>query len=434
MSFWSGLKNLQAWVSPGALGIAAVALVAILQFTGLPIVDRIGLATFDTYQRAAPRPYEDVPVRIVDIDDESIRRLGQWPWSREDIAILTDRLAQAGAAVIAYDIVFSEPDRTSPAGLAQRLRAGGNDQAAALLADLPDPDATAAEAMEMAPTVLGYFLTHDGQVPAPEPKAGIAIAGSTPTSLPTFSNAIAPLPGLVESATGSGFVSTVGDADGIVRRAPLVARQGDQLLPSLALESLRVAQQAGSIMVRSSDASGEYGGDGGDVVSIRVGDFDIPTSAAGEVWLRYTAAEPARSIPAWRLMQDAMTPDELEAAFAGQIVFVGTGAIGLRDLVSTPIEERTPGVGIHAQAVEQILLGQHLLRPDWAVGLERVLTIVAGFSLALGLPRLGARRGALIGLIAVTAIIGASWWAFRARDFLIDPTWPVTCPLPDPSV
>ncbi len=417
-----GLARLRP--TPAMLGIATVLVMLGLQVFGLPIVDRIGLATFDAYQRAAPRPYEDAAVRIVDIDDESIRRLGQWPWPRETLAELTDRLAQAGAAVIAYDIVFSEPDRTSPSRLAERVRAQGDEEAAVILDRLPEPDGTFAEAVGYSPVVLGYFLTHEGQERAPQPLAGLAVGGSTPTAVATFSNAISPLPGLVATAAGSGFVSTVGDADGIVRRAPLIARQGDELLPSLSLEALRVAQQAGSIMVRSDDASGEHGGTGAQVVAVRVGNFEIPTNGAGEMWLRFTEPAPQRTVPAWRIMQDAMSPAELQAAFAGQIVFVGTGAIGLRDLVATPIEERAPGVTIHAQATEQVILGQFLMRPDWAPGLERVLLLVGGLALAFTMPLIGARWSAVAGLIAVGAMVGGSWWAFRSSSFLIDPTWP----------
>ena len=425
MSMWARLKDLRSAASPAMFGVATVVVMVILQVVGLPIIDRIGLATFDAYQRAAPRPYEDAPVRIVDIDDDSIRRIGQWPWPRDQVAMLTDRLAEAGAAVIAYDVVFSEPDRTSPARLAARIGAQGDHQAASVLARLPDPDQTLADALGASPTVLGYFLTHDGDAPAPEPRAGIAIAGSTPSYLPTFSNAISPLPGLAERATGNGFVSTIGDADGIVRRAPLVARQGDQLLPSLALESLRVAQQAGAIIIKTSDASGELGGDGADIVALRVGDFEIPTTGEGEMWIRYTAPQPSRIVSAWRVMQDDMTPGELQAAFAGQIVFVGTGAIGLRDLVATPVEERAPGVSIHAQAVEQAILGQYLTRPDWAPGLERMLLLLGGLALAFVLPKIGAWRSAVAGSVAVAGILAVSWWAFQARNFLIDPTWPI---------
>lgn len=410
--------------TPVLVGLGALALVLLLQIIGVPVVDRVGLAVFDVYQRAAPRPYQDPPVRIVDIDDETIRRLGQWPWPREQVAELTNRLAEAGAAVIAYDVVFSEPDRTSPARLAERLQAQGQREAALVVGRLPDPDVAFGHAVSGAPVVLGYFLTSEGSVRAPAPVAGIAVGGSLPSNVPTFSNAIMPLPVLLAPAAGTGFVTTVGDPDGIVRRAPLIARQGDQLLPSLSLEALRVAQQAGAIMVRTTDASGEHGGDGSDVVAIRVGQFEIPTSAQGEMWLRFSAPQPDRTIPAWRLMQDQMTPQELQRAFAGQVVFVGTGAIGLRDLVATPVAERVPGVEVHAQVIEQTVAGQFLSRPDWALGLERALLAISGLILVLSLPRLGARWGAVVGLCAVAVMAAGCWWAFNSRNFLIDPTWP----------
>lgn len=419
------LKTRRWTPSPTLLGIVALALMVLLQVVGLPIVNRIGLATFDSYQRADPRPYGDPPVRVVDIDDESVRRLGQWPWPREEIAELTQRLASAGAVVIAYDVVFSEPDRTSPARLAARLRAEGDNQAALVVGRLPEPDQTLASTLSQTPVVLGYFLTYDGHTSAPPPSAGIALSGSLPDRVPTFSNAINPLPELMAGASGTGFVSTIGDADGIVRRAPLIARQDDQLLPSLSLEALRLAQQAGAIMVRTNDASGQRGGDGGDIVAVRVGQFEIPTSSQGEMWLRFTGPQPGRTVPAWRILQGDMTLEELQRAFAGQIVFVGAGAIGLRDLVATPIEARTPGVNIHAQAAEQAVQGEFLTRPDWAPGLERALLVLGGLALAFALPRIGAGWGALAGLAAVSCLYGASWWAFRDRDFLIDPTWPM---------
>lgn len=412
----------QRRAAPAVPGLFALLAVLLVQLFAPAPVERIGLSLFDAYQRAAPRPYEDAAVRIVDIDDETIRRLGQWPWPRDQVAALTQKLTAAGAAVIAYDIVFSEPDRTAPARLAARI---ADPTARATLARLPDPDATLAGAFGQAPVVLGYFLTREGKAAPPDPKAGIAVVGSPPANVPTFSNAIAPLPALGTAAPGAGFVSTVGDGDGIVRRAPLIARRGEQLLPSLWLDALRVAQQAGAITLKSSDASGESGGDGGDVVSARVGQFEIPTTHAGELWLRYTAPRPDRAVPAWRVMQDALTPAELEAKFAGHIVFVGAGAIGLRDLVATPIEERAQGVSIHAQAAEQVILGKYLSRPDWAPGLERAALIVLGIALAFALPWTGAAWGAAAGLATIGAMAGGSWWAFQSHDFLIDPTWPI---------
>ena len=420
-------KRLLSSGGPVIAGLAIVLFAAFLQFAHVPALDRIGLLVFDGYQRAAPRPYADAPVRIVDIDDESIRRLGQWPWPRTDIARLTDRLAASGAAVIAFDIVFSEADRTSPPRIAERMmRSGETGPAIAALRRLPDNDAVLAETFQQAPVVAGYFLLREHGGETVVPKVGFAVSGSPPDqSVARYGSAIQSLGPLRDAAAGGGFISLAGDADSIVRSAPLLAVQNGQLLPSLALDAVRLAQGAGSITVKTSDGSGETRDMPGEVVSIKVGQFEVPTTASGALWLHYTAPHPQRVIPAWKILSGALSPKALEEAFAGQIVFVGTGAIGLRDLVSTPLQDRDLGVAVHANAAEQIILGQFLTRPDWATGLERTLLFVLGVSIALALPRLGAIAGAALVGALVAGMVWGSWYAFSARHYLLDPTYPV---------
>ena len=412
---------------PVLAGIVLVALVALLHLLGLPTLDRLGLLLFDSYQRAAPRTYQDAPVRVVDIDDESIRRLGQWPWPRSEIARLTDRLGQAGASVVAFDVVFSEPDRTSPARIAEQLAHGGADSTTlAVLSRLPDHDTELAQSFAATPVVLGYFLVNDHTGPQVATKAGFAIGGSPPGKVvPTFQSGIESLPELSANAAGSGSVSLPADSDGILRSVPLLARQGDQLLPSLSLEALRVAQGAGSIMVRTSDASGEMSGTPGRIVAIKVGQFEIPTTEAGGLWLHYTKPVPVRTIPAWKILDGTLSPAELETAVSGRIVFVGAGAIGLRDLISTPLSDHELGVMAHAEAAEQAILGHFLLRPDWAPGLEMTLILVLGLGLAVLLPRLGAAGGAILVVGAIGLVGAGSWLAFAQRGYLLDPLYPV---------
>ncbi len=409
-------------------GVAAVLLLTLLHIVPVPILspalDQLGLLVFDSYQRAAPRPYQDAGVRIVDIDDETIRRFGQWPWPRTDVARLTDRLGEAGAAAIAYDIVFSEPDRTSPARLAKSI-GNSNPAMQAALQKLPDNDMVLGESFGRNPVIAGYFLTQDSRVSTVTPKAGMALAGSNVNAaVQGYRSAIQPLPNLLAQAPGNGFVSLTGEGDSIIRAAPLIARQGDQLLPSLALDALRTAQQAGSIIVKTSDASGEMGGAGG-VVSIKVGDFEVPTTGSGELNIHFTGPVPSRTIPAWKILSDTLSPQEMADAFGGRIIFVGTGAIGLHDLRSTPLNSAELGVMVHAQAAEQMILGQYLIHPDWAGGLERSLLLVLGLGLAFALPTLGATRGAILGALLVAAIAGGSWYAFKAQHMLVDPTYPI---------
>lgn len=408
-------------------GLVVTLLVLMVHIWQPSVLITLGNVVFDSYQRMWPRPYEDAGVRVVDIDDETIRRLGQWPWPRTDTAALTQKLADAGAAVIAYDVVFSEPDRTSPARAAELLRrnpAATSDFAE--IAALPDHDVLFGEVMATTPTVAGYFLTRQKNDARPAEGAGVVVSGTPPLeALPAFNGSIPTLPIIAGRAPGAGFVSIIGDRDGIIRAAPLLARIDDRIVPSLSLEALRVAQGAGSIMVRSTDGSGEVSGGQVGVVAVKTGDFEAPTTWTGELWMHFTRDVPERVVPAWRVLGDDLSPEEMKRLFEGQIVFVGTGAVGLRDLISTPIRERELGVIVHAEAAEQMILGEFLSRPDWALGMERILLVVLGLGLAFLGPTLGALRSGVVAALALIGMLAASWFSFRYAGLLLEPTIPM---------
>jgi len=428
----NGIGRIGRWLErlkagPTVAGLLVVAAIAAIQFAAIPGSDRLGLMVFDGYQKAAPRAYQDAGVRIVDIDEESVERLGQWPWSRTEIARLTQRLSDAGAAAIAFDMVFSEPDRTSPGQIAARLpKDAGNAALARSLSGLPDHDALLADRFALAPVVVGFFLLHEDRGDPIELPTGMAVLGSAPAAeVQHYQGAVQSLPQLRQAAAGMGSLSIVGDADGILRRAPLVFLYRGKLVPSLALEALRVAQRADSILVKTSDGSGETAGAPGAVVSLRVGQFEVPTTAAGELWMRFSEPAPERTIPAWKILSDDVPAADLRAAVEGRILFVGASAAGLRDLVATPLSDSEPGVTVHAQATEQMILGRFLTRPDWAPGLEFFLIILLGGVMAVLLPSAGAIVGAAIGAVATVAVAAGSWLAFDQWHFLLDPTWPI---------
>ncbi len=164
-----------ALVLPGLLVLAG--LVGLRLADPAP-VSALRMQGFDLFQRLAPRPYDpDVPVRVVAIDDESLRRLGQWPWPRDRLARLVDRLGQAGAAAVALDLVLAEPDRSAPARIAELLagRAGAA-ELAALTKDLPDPDHELASALGRVPSVVA-FAPADAPGRLPRIKASFAEIG-----------------------------------------------------------------------------------------------------------------------------------------------------------------------------------------------------------------------------------------------------------------
>ena len=378
---------------------------------------------FDQLQRSQPRTYVDAPVHIIAVDEESLHRLGQWPWPRTLMAELTTRLQAAQPSAIAFDILFSEPDRTSPQAMAGLWRAPSLIRDT--LRQLPDHDVVLAQAFAQGKVVLGFALGQLlGETELPESalfdanaalqltKAPfLAVGKSALAQVHGFSQSVTPMVALQLPAQGIGALAFVPDSDGVVRRIPLLLRYGNQLLPTLSAETLRVSQGANSIATRSTE------GPDGTLQEVRIGALAVPTNAQGEVWLHYTRFEPARYIPAWQVMAGTVPPEALR----GNILLVGATAQGLMDMRFSPLGRMVPGVEIHAQVMEQMLAGTGLQRPAWAQPLEAGVLLAGGLSvgfLALSTPAL-VSFGVVAALLAL--LWGAVFWAFSAHGLLLDP-------------
>ncbi|MFS8036246.1 CHASE2 domain-containing protein [Xanthobacter sp. AM11] len=387
-----------------------------------PLADlRNGL--FDLYQRAAPRPYDpELPVRIVDVDEASLARLGQWPWPRATVAALVERLAGMGAAAIAFDMVFAEPDRLDPAAVAGLLPEDVRGPVAAALAGREGNDEKLARALAAAPSVLGAVLTVERPGAAYPAKWGLASAGDDPLGfVPHFSGAVAPLPLLAQAARGIGALNWLPDRDQVVRRVPLLLALDGRLVPGLGAEALRVAQGASTYVVRASNASGDEGfGTRSGITAIKIGALDVPTDAQGEVRVRFTPTDPRRFLSAAAVLEGAVPAAEVD----GRIVLVGTSAAGLKDTRATPLDAAVAGVEVQAQLIEHVASGANLVRPDWARGAEMVLAALLGLVLALVLPRVSAVAAGLAGVAALSMLGAGAWLAFTRADLLLDPMGP----------
>ena len=400
-----------------ALAAAALALAALVLTPGLGA--RSSAAVGDAMQLLAPRAPGGAPIAIVALDEAALAAHGQWPWPRSLLAELTDRLTEAGAAAIAFDVVMAEPDRLSPdAALEAVLAAGGQ---GTLPADAIDGDARLAGAFARAPAIAGTALAVEGREP-PSPKAGFATIGPSPVGfLPQFPGAVRNLPEIEAAAAGLGVFSLLPEPDGVVRRVPLVYASGETLLPGLSVEALRVAQAAGAIQTRSRGAgSGARAG----METVRVGAFEAPTGPDGRLWLHWSGLpQTARLSAATVLGGDGWAP-----LVAGHIVLVGATAVGLDDIVATPLGERVAGVEAHAEAIDQIMSGATLARPDWLPGVEIVAAVVVAGLVAWSLPIIGAGSAALLLVLAVAGTAGAVWLGF-GRGLVVDPTAPALVPV-----
>jgi len=421
-------------IIPTVFGLLVPVFMVIL-FVGSPQFFTSGKELlFDAYQKQAPRDYKpEIPVRVVDIDEDSIKLYGQWPWPRTVLAEFNQNLTDNGALVIAYDLIFSEIDRTSPENLIDIFAANPN--AANLNATedfeniraLKSHDAVFADAIARSNVVTGFFLINEKNDARPKRKAGFSYGGTDPRdALPSYLGAIPALEILETNANGTGFVSFHAKGDGIIRTAPLMSRLDGKVYPALSIEALRVVQGAGSFKIRGNDASGETKSIDKQIVALQVGEFELPTTADGSMRMYYTNEQPGRTISAWQVLANDPADTAWKQKVYNNIVFVGTSAEGLKDLIATPVNGRLPGVEAHAQIVEQILGQQFLRRPDWMVGFEIMLFIGLGVLLALVVPYLGATKGAVFSFAIAAAVFYGSWYAFKQHQMLFDPVFILT--------
>ncbi len=408
------------------LVVGLLTLAAALRLADPTPIARLQLIVFDAYQQLWPRTYDpNQPVRVVVIDEASLKAYGQWPWPRSVLATLTKRLIENGAAVVVFDFVLSEPDRLLASELLKWLPSQSDPGAAALveqIKQLPSGDAAFADAIAAVPTALGFIGVDDGAA-LPTLHSGFAFAGDNPALfVPAFRGAVASLPLLQEKSAGSGALNWVPEYDQVVRRLPLVVRVGDQLYPSLAAEAIRIAQGASTFVVKSSGANGEeaFGRKSG-ITSVQIGQFQIPTDANGQIWLRFTKSDPRRIILASSLFDGKVAKSEIE----GRIVLVGLGAAGLSDVKTTPLDASVAGVELHAEAIEQMLLGDHLRRLDFAQGAELVFLILAGTLLAIAVYRFGALWSGVVGAGMLSVAFASSMIAYKSFGLLFDPVYPV---------
>ncbi len=389
-------------------------------FNPLQIFSTLQNYSFDTFQRILPREvYPGDPVVIIDIDDRSLAEIGQWPWSRNQLANLTNQAY--AAAALGFDVVFAEPDRTNPENLIASYPL--SEVLIKELGALPSNDGLFSQAIENHGTVvLGQALNNNKNNKPYKAKFGLVTQGDDPKQfvadyLGTQNN----INILDEAANGIGSMS-IGNNDAIVRQLPTFERIGDQLVPSLALEMTRVALGASTYQIKSSNASSEeaFGAHTG-INNIKIGPLTIPTTADGNAWIYFTPTRNILTVSAADVVSGAVLPE----FFEGKIALVGTSAAGLLDLRSTPTEKNIPGVTIIAQFIQQIFANEFLQRPDWLFGAEFLTGLILAVLITLSIHALGPIGGLSILILGSGGIIGLSYYFFKSKLFLVDPISPL---------
>ena len=326
-------------------------------------------ALFDSYQQVVPRVRQTQPVTIVEIDERSLKTVGQWPWPRDRLAQLIDNVAVHKPLSIGLDLYMPEMDQTSPGRVADNL-APGNEALADALRQLPSHESRLVQSLKAAPTVLGAAgfnqetqTTSNGLRATPAKVSG---ADALPHLL-SFPWVLASLPELQAAARGQAMLS-VDAGQTVIRRIPLAMAVNGHVLPAMAIEMLRIATGEPAVEV----AVNAHG-----ISHVTVADLAIPTQTTGDVWLHFSRRDDrdsARQVSASAVLEGRVGAD----ALVNKLVLIGLTGSGLNDKRNTPLGQLVPGIEIQAQLIESFLEGRFLLRPWWMKGAEISVLLVMG--------------------------------------------------------
>ena len=398
------------------------------------VLQRLDDIIYDARLRATMPKTTDDRIVIVDIDEKSLAEVGRWPWGRNRLAELMDDLFdRQKIMLLGFDVVFAEADESS--GL-KRLRQlaqgelkdqpGFADRLGQLQATL-DYDAAFARSLQKRAVVMGYYLTSDrdgrasGVLPAPIMQKD-ALQGR-PIKFTSWNGYGANIEQIARAAPMGGFFNSITESDGVVRSVPLVAEYKGQYYESLSMAMFRMLVGLPSVspgFPQERFINRSYQGlesillkQGDKTLAVPVDDrvatlvpFRGPGGVAGGSFKYVSAADLlAKRIP--------------DGALKDKIVLLGTTAPGLLDLRVTPVGETYPGVEVHANLISGLLDGKTFVKPDYAVGFEVVILLLAGVTLAFALPLLTATRAVAASIAVIGALVALNFWLYLGSGLVL---------------
>lgn len=404
------------------LPLGVLCALLIVQFEDPLFRMRIRDLAFDQLQKLHPAQYvDDIPVRVVTIDDPSLAAVGQWPWPRTVMAQIVDQLTALGARVVVMDLILAESDRTSPEQVKQFWP--DNAQLDTLLAKFPSHDQMLAQSMARSRVVTGIVAQHRGapsQLPA-RPAQFVSQGGDARDWLKDWAGGTGFLPPLSANAAGAGVVTVVPDYDGILRSIPLVNLLGGRVYPSLALDALRVymGEDVLTVQVRPEAQAGLLQDAG--ISGVGLGSMALlPTAPDSRVWLHARPQNTARYVSAIDVLTGRVEPSRIK----DHIVIIGATSAGLGDMVRTPLGEAVPGLEGHLQLMEQLLTSDYLLRPMWENTWVTALWVLSALALAWMLAKFRPVWSVVFVGAGIAGLFFLSDHLFQSQQLLLDPVFP----------
>lgn len=415
-----------------ALGIAFTLLALWLQMSGADssrtVINRLDYLAYDlrlnlTLQDRAPSASN---VIIIDIDEDSLRAEGRWPWSREKMGALVTALKAAGVHTIGFDVAFAEAERNVAEELINAASESGTIEHLDYLKQLipqMDRDLAFSRKLEGQNVVLGFLLHSEGDESVgalPSPWSAITAEQRDILTLPMMSSYTGNMALLQKAAAHGGFLNTTKDADGVLRSTPLILGNNDMIYPSLSLAMARRYTKSLRFKIDTAQA-----GTTERITGLWLDRRQIPTDQYGRVLIPYTAKHDGITYVSATKVLRASKPSEFPE-LKNSAALIGSSALGLSDLVSTPINPTFPGVEVHATVLERILSGQPFPRvPDWANAASAIAIAISGLLLSFLCPAFGALAISLFAVFFIGLIIAGNVWLWSSAQLALSPVMPL---------
>ncbi len=399
----------------GVILVAAMAWAGIYRINDVSLLRTLEYASYDIRLRASLSHQTDDRIVIVDIDEKSLAAEGRWPWSRHKIAALVDNLAAADVAVVAFDVVFAEPEERSDRRILTELLSGplgANSEFAAIANQKiieSDGDARFSRSLGQLPAVMGFFfdaatdaestgaLPENGADASSYLQSGIqfgVVADSYGANLEQFQQA----------AASGGFFNTRLDPDGVLRRVPLFTQYGSDIYPLLSLEAVRLYLNEPGWKLATDTLMGSKAID-----FVMLGEHRINSDSHAQMLIPYRGGAGSYTYISATDVLNGRAPSE---SLNGKIVFVGTSAKGLLDLRPTPITPIYPGVEVHATVADAILNGGIRAETLEKDGIDLVLLVGIGLVLSLLLTVLQPMWGIIAAVTSAALVIAVNLFAW----------------------
>ena len=376
-------------------------------------IKSISFISFDLYQKTFTLKKDDSNVVIIDIDEESLGKFGQFPWNRTVFAKIIENVDTNKPKSIAFDVFFAERDKQSPEEIISAYNIIPSDVKD--LQNLKDPDEVFKNQLSQSNTVLavlGSNIPSHGNYDR-SPKAKFFSKGGNPKNFTyNFPYSIGSLEKLEKSVKGLGSISFLDQSDGVIRSLPLIVRFNEKLFPTLGLELIRTGTKKKNLIVKLDETG---------IREINVRPYKIKSDPNAIMWIRYKQPIRKQYISAAKVFDG----DFDETFFKDKYVLIGASAQGLFDLVKTPLGITIPGVEVHANVIENITDDTYLTRNPQIYIFELIFSMIIAIITFLFSQKIKPKFSLAIYFVSIIFVIIFGFSFFLIRSELVDMSYPI---------